>query len=273
MPTIGVGTVFKDRLQEIVAKNRRSMPLNLIAKCSEKYLRAWYNENRWEFSTNGEAFVLSRFSQWAGAREVVIWDVGAHYGEWSEATHKVIPQASIHSFEIVPEMAGRLTDTSWRSAHAFGLSDVEGIVEVHWNKSHDTENSINPRSEYPTFQGVPVDLVECQVVTGDQLVDKFGAPDFLKIDVEGHEAFVLRGFRETLQGEGAAPLIQFEYGSTYVPSGTTLREMYALLPGYSIGRLYPGYVDFKPYSYADEHLRMGNMIATRDKALRDLLAG
>ena len=41
-------------------------------------------------------------------------------------------------------------------------------------------------------------------------------------------------------------------------------------PAYSIGRLYPNYVDFKPYSYSDENLRMCNMIATRDRTLQKL---
>lgn len=265
--------MIKDKLQEIIAKHRRSVPLRLVAKCSEKYLRAWYNEARWDFKSNGEAFVLSRFNQWARGREVVIWDVGAHYGEWSEAAHKLVPSAAVHSFEIIREMALRLTDTDWRSTHPFGLSDVEGVVDVHWNKGHDTENSINPRSELTSFQGVPIAVIPCQVKTGDQVVDKLGSPDFVKIDVEGHEAYVLRGFRETLRDESAPRLIQFEYGGTYVPSGSTLREIYTLLPNYSIGRLYPNYVDFKRYNYSDEHLRMGNMIATRDQALQNLLAG
>lgn len=265
--------MIKDKLQEIIAKNRQLLPLRLIAKGSEKYLHAWYNEARWDFRSNGEAFVLSRFNQWARGRNVIIWDVGAHYGEWSESAHELVPSAEIHSFEIIQEMASRLTDTDWRSAHPFGLSDVEGAVDVHWNKRHDTENSINPRTEYPTFQESPVVVTRCQVKTGDQLVDELGPPDFLKIDTEGHEAHVLRGFRETLQGGSAPRLIQFEYGATYVPSGSTLRHIYALLPDYSIGRLYPGYVDFKPYSYSDEHLRMGNMIATRDQSLENLLAG
>jgi FkbM family methyltransferase len=265
--------VIKNKLQEVIAKNRRSAPLSLIAKYSEKYLHAWYNEARWDFASNGEAFVLSRFNQWSRGREVAIWDVGAHYGEWSEAAHRLVPSAALHSFEIISEVASRLADTDWRSTYPFGLSDAEGVVDVHWNKEHDTESSINPRSEFRTFQGVPIAVTRCQVKTGCQLVDELGSPDFLKIDVEGHEAHVLRGFRENLQGESAPSLIQFEYGATYVPSGSTLREIYALLPNYSIGRLYPDYVDFKSYSYSDEHLRMGNMIATRDRALQGLLAG
>ena len=269
----GTCRVIKTKLLQIIAENRRSVPLRLIAKCSEKYLHGWYNEGRWDFESNGEAFVLSQFNQWARSREVAIWDVGAHHGEWSECAHGLVPSAAVHSFEIIREMALKLADTDWRSTHAFGLSDTEGTVDVHWNEWYDGESSINPRSECPSFQGVPITVTQCQVKTGDQLVDELGSPDFLKIDVEGHEACVLRGFRETLQGGSAPRLLQFEYGATYVPSGSTLREVYALLPNYSIGRLYPGYVDFKPYSYSDEHLRMGNMIATRDQALENLLAG
>lgn len=264
--------MVKDKLQYIIAKNHRTSLFRLIAAGSEKYLSAWYNENRWGFETNGEAFVLSRLNHWAQGRRVAIWDVGAHNGEWSEAAHKMVPSAAIHSFEIIPEIASTLTDSAWRTAHAFGLSNAEGTVDVHWNKAHNTESSINPRSERLTFQESPVNVIQCKVEPGDKKVGDLGFPDFLKVDTEGHEAYVLRGFSETLKSRNAPSLIQFEYGETYVPSGSTLREIYSLLPNYSIGRLYPDYVDFKPYSYSDEHLRMGNMIATRDLALRNLLA-
>lgn len=270
---MGCTGMVNETLQYIIAKNRRSLPLRLIAGWSERYLRAWYNENRWGLENNGEAFVLARFGRWAEGRRVTVWDVGAHVGDWSEATHKMVPFATVHSFEIIPEIASTLTDTEWRSAHAFGLSDAEGTVDVHWNKGHKTESSINPRAESATYRTSPVEVIQCQVRAGDKLVDELGYPDFLKIDTEGHEASVLRGFSETLRSTRAPALIQFEYGTTYVPSGTTLRDIYSLLPGYSIGRLYPDYVDFKSYEYSDEHLRMGNMIATRDQALIKLLAG
>jgi FkbM family methyltransferase len=263
--------VILAKLRQAIRENRRSVPLRLIAGSCEKYLRAWYNEDWWDFHSNGEAFVLSRFNQWARGSDVVIWDVGAHYGEWAEAAHELVPSAAVHSFEIIPELASRITDKEWRSVHVCGLSDVEDVVDVHWNKTYDTTNSIKPRSEILSFEDGSV--IRCRVKTGDQLVDELGSPDFVKIDVEGHEASVLRGLRQTLQSKAAPQLIQFEYGTTYVPSGSTLREIYTLLPNYTIGRLFPNYVDFKPYRYCDEHFRMGNMIGTRNRELQNLLAG
>ena len=263
--------VIAAKLRQIIRENRRSAPLRLIAKACEKYLRAWYNEGWWEFESNGEAFVLSRFNEWAHGRKVVIWDVGAHHGEWAEAAHKLVPSATIHSFEIIPELASRITDTDWLSTHTYGLSDAEDIVDVHWNKMYDTTSSISPRHGTPGFEDDCI--IQCKVKPGDQLVAELGSPDFIKIDVEGHEASVLGGLHQTLHGANAPRLIQFEYGTTYVPSGSTLREIYTLLPSYSIGRLFPNYVDFKSYDYFDEHFRMGNMIATRDQALQRLLGG
>jgi FkbM family methyltransferase len=270
---MGLAAMMNESVQYVIVKHRRSAPLRLIARFSERYLRAWYNENRWTFTNNGESFVLTQFGQWAAGRKVTIWDVGAHGGEWSDAAHQVVPFAAIHSFEIIPEIAATVTDTEWRSAHALGLSNAEGTVEVHWNKGHNTESSINPRAEGLTYRTSDVEVIQCQVQAGDKLVGELGHPDFLKVDTEGHEANVLRGFSETLRSSSAPALIQLEYGSTYVPAGATLRDIYSLLPGYSIGRLYPDYVDFKSYDYSDEHFRMGNMIATRDPELKRLLAG
>jgi hypothetical protein len=88
----------------------------------------------------------------------------------------------------------------------------------------------------------------------------------MKIDVEGHEVEVVRGFSDTLKNEKLRPaIIQFEYGDTYIPARHSLCEMYELLEpnGYSIGRLYYNGVDFKRYEFADDHYRMGNYIAVK----------
>jgi hypothetical protein len=42
-------------------------------------------------------------------------------------------------------------------------------------------------------------LTEIQAITIDELTAEFGVPTHIKIDVEGHEAAVVRGGRETLR--------------------------------------------------------------------------
>jgi FkbM family methyltransferase len=43
------------------------------------------------------------------------------------------------------------------------------------------------------------ELTQVQAITIDQMAIQFGAPTHIKIDVEGHEAAVLRGARSTLR--------------------------------------------------------------------------
>ena len=68
-------------------------------------------------------------------------------------------------------------------------------------------------------------------------------------------------------------MIQFEYGDTWLPAASTLEAAHAFLTscGYKVGRLYPNHVAFKTYSYADDHFRMGNIIAVKDDGLVKLL--
>jgi FkbM family methyltransferase len=257
-------------LRGTIRRNRRRFPFSLVAAACEKYLRAWHNEGYYDFERNGEAFVLRQLSAWA-SRPATVWDVGAHEGEWAEAAHGILPDAEVHSFEILPEIARRVRSESWRTVHEFGLSDRQGTVDVHWNVHHDTTNSILPRSESVWFkEGTQV--VTARITTGDAACASIRRPDVLKIDVEGHEAAVLRGCQNILTGVDPPWLVQVEYGETYIPYGAFLRDIYGLLPGYSIGRAFPDHVEFRDYSYADENFRMGNYVAVRDPALRDLLA-
>jgi hypothetical protein len=139
-----------------------------------------------------------------------------------------------------------------------------------------TANSIAPRLGGEHFRGASeARQVHCPVTTGDLMISRSQAlpPTFLKIDTEGHELSVLRGCAALLGGPQAPVMIQFEYGATYLPSGTTLHSIDALLGqnGYSLGRLYPDHVEFKTYDFDDDHFRMGNMIAVRDLGLKAAL--
>jgi FkbM family methyltransferase len=62
----------------------------------------------------------------------------------------------------------------------------------------------------------PSELTHLDSVTIDELSLKFGTPSHLKIDVEGHEAAVLRGARATLKN--STPLVFLELHNEIVAS-------------------------------------------------------
>jgi FkbM family methyltransferase len=255
-------------------RSRRHWPvLRGVAAAAEKYLRAYYNEDFYDFALNGEAFVLAQFDSWLGGAPTTIWDVGANRGNWADEAHNALPKARVVSFEMVPEifqqLATHIRGQSWITAECLGLSDREGRETAYWSLAHDSTSAVSPSLGQGPFASGEVRAVDCQFTTGDLYAAKHGAPTFIKVDTEGHELSVLRGCQTLLEG-GTVKLVQFEYGSTFHGSGARLGQIYELLSplGYSIGRLFPNHVDFRPYSLQDETFRMGNYIAVCDDALK-----
>jgi FkbM family methyltransferase len=264
-------------LRQIIRERRRDAPVRLLARASEKFLRAYYNEDFYRFDDNGEAFALSTFARWCDGRPV-IWDVGANSGQWAAHTHQLIPGSTIHSFEILPPIAeawqARLGKTAGVTLHPLGLSDKAGTTEVTWNRDCDVASSITIRRH--GGPGGDFMSMVCTVSTVDAMIaDGLPPPALLKIDTEGHDAAVLRGARGLLESARAPAMIQFEYGSTWLPAGETLEQVQEMLEGYGyrVGRLYPTQVGFKRYEYHDDQFRMGNMIAARPPELVAALAG
>lgn len=274
------------KARSIIRENRRSSPIQFCANMCEKFLRAYYNEDYYDFSRNGEYWVLQCFAQQAGGRSIgpgniVALDVGAHKGSWTLELLKVLPNSSVFCFEPVLEIAEEGRSVFARDPRVayvnVALSSEDGISSITRNFVHDSTNSIAPRLGSHLFSQLDsIEDVEIILKKGDSIISELGlsSVDILKIDVEGHEVNVLLGLGELLASEGKPTLIQFEYGQTYIPACHSLYEIYNILEplGYDIGRLYPNYVDFKPYNWNDDNFRMGNYVAAhRQSKLRTLL--
>lgn len=243
-------------------------------------MNAWHVAGFYEFDRNGERFVIECFAAVYGKSESTVWDVGAHKGEYALACHEVLPRAKVISFEIIPDLARTLAGdqfhSGWFESHNFGLSDKPGQAEVNWHHGSDSTNSIHKQDRSGLAFYGEIETISCPVTTIDELIgDGLPPPDFLKVDVEGHDAFVLDGGRKLFQSNAAPKLIQFEYGGTWIPANRTLYSVQVFLEecGYWVGRLYPDHVAFKTYEFADDRFRMGNMVATRCVELKKLLAG
>lgn len=269
-------------LRQRIRENRSNWLASTAAVLCEKFLRAYYNEDFYSFEKNGEERVLALVSSWFSNDGFTAWDVGANKGDWTQAVLDARPDAKVICFEIVPHTAAKLkarfSHNPNVSVFDFGLSSRRGELNVCWNKSYEEVSSINPRLSHPLFLNGHIENISCKVETGDNIIGgaNLMRVDMLKIDVEGHEMDVIRGFHDTFEkGDRRPSVIQFEYGATYIPNGHTLFEIYEYLKplGYTVGRVYPRYVDFKDYEFSDEHFRMGNYVAVQSNSqLRNILS-
>lgn len=106
--------------------------------------------------------------------------------------------------------------------------------------------------------------IKVDLITGAEFCIQKGISkiDFLKIDVEGLEFQVLKGFLDFIENQ-KIKVVQFEYGPMNIESRTFLKDFYDFLgpKGYQIGKLYPDGVEFCEYCYQLDDFKWANYVA------------
>lgn len=268
--------MLKQRLLHLLPRKRRSRLVRRLDRMCVRFHEAFENLD-YDFRSNGENFVLETLARQPDVRTIL--DVGANVGDWSAMAARSIPGAAIHSFEIVPETRERLRATcaAFPNVHPqpFGLSDAPGEVEVFYAPDMNANATcIDGISEM--FHKIRPPAVKAKVTTGDLFCAEqgIGRIDFLKMDVEGFEPQVLRGFRGRLEA-GDIRMIQFEYGYVNIVVKFLLKDFYDLLVPYGmkIGKIYPDRVEFRDYDLHDENFLGPNYLAVHasmEPLIRDL---
>jgi FkbM family methyltransferase len=244
-----------------VARHRRHLLFRGLARLSRGYLD-WHANLDYELSRNGEDFVLQVLGRLAPR---VIVDAGANVGDWTLAARRRCATAQIHAFEIAaPTHATLCANTAGDvgiRCHNLGLSDRDGSIAI---RHFDGAPALTTATHYPH----PLTSTElsAQVVRGDTFLAGLGVShvDMLKIDVEGMEDQVLRGF-DGLLSQRRVDLVQFEYGRVNILNHFLLADCHTffLERGYLVGKVYPDQVDFRPYELSDEDFRGPNYLACR----------
>jgi FkbM family methyltransferase len=142
----------------------------------------------------------------------VIFDVGANAGIYSLAAISSNPAATVYAFEPTPEIATRLRlAAAFNQLHQLNVqesavSDAQGhvmLIRCRGAKgSNEGMNFIQREGEV----GERVRAETLDAFCRDRSIDRI---DLLKIDVQGHEAAVLRGASELLN-EGRIDMILME---------------------------------------------------------------
>ncbi len=93
-------------------------------------------------------------------------------------------------------------------------------------------------------------------------LNQVGTIDFLKVDVEGMDLRVLKGFEDAIK---QARLIQFEYGIFNISSHDLLCDFCELLGrnGFVVGKIFPRQVAFFDYHFSHEKFYGGNYVAVK----------
>jgi FkbM family methyltransferase len=133
------------------------------------------------------------------------WDLGAHYGLFAVGlARRVGPAGGVAAFEPNPLSFARLrlhalrNDVPWLRLFPFAVGEGAAELPLIVYDGFETTSSHLP------YEGETVDAdtpaLKVPVVRLDDLVaaGAITAPDFIKIDVEGHGHRALRGARETI---------------------------------------------------------------------------
>lgn len=210
----------------------------------------YYENFSYHFENNGEALLLQRMRDRSFN---TVFDIGANTGEWSHALISALPSATVYAFEPSPGtfdlLAASSNDDPRINVNCLALSDQCGEIQF---RDYGAGSGLNSIVSDDVVHELPSSTYRVPVTTGDDYcrTKDISNIDFLKIDVEGFELKVLKGFQRLLSF-GSIKLIQFEYGYANGLHGDTLKAFYDLLVphGYLIGPLKSTgvlFMDFHP---------------------------
>ena len=144
-------------------------------------------------------------------------DIGANLGDWTLPMAKAVgPSGRVFAFEPVPFVANavrktlRINGLVNAAVCETALSDRQG--ETPFTVVHDDNAILNIRCSGIGIDNLGGSEITVPMTTLDAFVEaeELDRLDFIKVDVEGHEAAVLKGAEETLSR--FHPAIVFEAG-------------------------------------------------------------
>lgn len=174
-------------------------------------------------------------------KDVIFFDVGANQGKYlNEFLHKWQPSYAV-AFEPSKEAFSILENSFSAQGNVqlvnCALSDFTGESVLFANQSGSGLGSLSSRE----LQHLGIDFhhsESIQVMTAEEWILKMNKiPNFVKIDVEGHELSTMKGFGKFLM---EINLLQFEFGGCNIDTRTYFKDFWNLLsPSFNIYRITP----------------------------------
>jgi FkbM family methyltransferase len=202
------------------------------------------------------------------APDGVVLDVGANYGEWAERVLAARGDVKLYLFEPQQACQALMSEAVRKKTTLVqaAVGETEGQMILYCTPGEPNGlASLHVRKDFPDVQFDPMNV---QVITLDGFIAQHGikSVDFMKMDIEGHELFALRGAAAALRS-GVIKALSFEFGLNNVNSRTFFQDYWELLTsaGYELHRILPSgrTASVRRYEATAEHFRgVSNYLAT-----------
>lgn len=246
-----------------ISSNREGKFWKPILKLSEYITLAGKNIS-YDSSSNGENEIFRRLATF-GIKTII--DCGANTGTNTAVYKEFAPNTTVYAIEAIEETMAKCkkftekySGIEYRNI-GMGSENTTVIFKYFPNNNYLSTKyeNVSPHQIQPVSK-------EVIIKTGDSFCTEEGIShvDFLKIDVEGMDFEVIKGF-EVMIAEGKIDVIQFEYTGNFIFSGHTLKNVYDFFApyGYIIGKVYPDGVKFMDYNIRLEDFLDANYIIIR----------
>lgn len=177
-----------------------------------------------------------------------VLDIGGNYGQFVSEAFRAFPDATVYSFEPIPECFERLSGMSAEhpSLHALqvALSDHDGETEFHVSRFRDSSSIQEMLPAH--LEAWPFTETEAKITVEVARLDTLAPqlnlepPVFAKLDVQGHELSVIRGGRETL-ARCQRVMTECNFAPLY-QGQPSFAELYEEMK--SLGFLFDGFISF-----------------------------
>lgn len=192
---------------------------------------------------SGEKWFLNRYIK--DKTDLLILDVGANVGNYSNKIKLLAPDATIYAFEPHPKTFKILHSAALKNGYIalnLGVSDFKGTCRLY---DYCAENS---GSEHASMHEDVIKKIhkgeaaswDIKASTIDHFLDEKGISkvNLLKVDTEGNELKVLYGAKKSISSE-LIDIIHFEFNEMNIISRAFFRDFFDLLPQYNLYRLLP----------------------------------
>jgi FkbM family methyltransferase len=261
----------REKIRAYIASHRSNPLLSFAARGAEKYLRAYNNQQNWNVRSNGEARALRLVTSQCDGD---VFDVGANVGQWSSMALEVIGSKRLHCFEPAASNFEKLrTNLASRPnliPNNLGLGDENKEIAFYFYPNSPTRSTA-----YYLEDGYQKQEVSASIVRGDDYMRQnlISNVSFLKLDVEGMEIEVLKGFAGALK-EGKIQAVQFEHGLYHIVTRHFLRDFLDLFHAvdYEVLRILPAALQPLRYDIQrDETFSGENFLAARSAISSQLM--